>query len=484
LSKINKVEADVANKKPTVIGHFSGMCADANITNENGLDITREVWENVFASDIYKQAIENGWYLGFAGHPEDPNCQEFKDACIIMREGHIADDGKVYGEFDLIDTPVGRVIKSFIDAGVTFGISVRGAGDIIDNSVDPDTFVFRGFDLVSFPAYKEAIPTFTEIAASTDLEKRKKYQAVCAAVKANLSEITSAETLDLVQSQFAGQSDEYQMIEDRKAELLDPNDLDPIIEDDIDITEEQLEGVMELYLAEKAKNTTLESELLTASTNLRKFTKDSARKIDSIRRITAAQTQDYETELAKSITAYKTIQAASRKLKSENAKLIAANTRLEQKNSQLITASSRLKMENDRILKDNLKYKQRIEATANDIQEKDSVISNLRSELSETVTAATNAEERTSNLDAKIKKLKDEVSAATALIEDYQNAYASLYASALGVHLEDVRVTSTTSVKELESIIGSSTVRQQPILETTQLIDVIDDVDDDGLVTI
>lgn len=44
--------------KGTIIGTYEGLCADANITNLNGLDITREVWENVFASDEYKTAIE------------------------------------------------------------------------------------------------------------------------------------------------------------------------------------------------------------------------------------------------------------------------------------------------------------------------------------------------------------------------------------------------------------------------------------------
>ena len=481
MSKIERdVKADISSKKPAVIGHFSGMCADAEITNENGLDITREVWKNVFASDIYKQAIENGWYIGYAGHPEDPNCQNFKDGCIVMTEGHIDDDGKVYGEFDLIDTPVGRVIKSFIDAGVTFGISVRGAGDIIDNSVDPETFVFRGFDLVSFPAYKEAIPTFTEIAASTDLEKRKKYQEVCAAVKENVKSITSTETLDLVQSQFASQSDEYGLIEDRKAELADSI---PDTDEDIDITSEQLEGVMQLYLDEKSKNDVLESEVLLASTNLRKYQKDSARKLRSISRITASQMQDYEDELAKSITAYKTIKAASARLKSENSRLIAANTQLKKKNEQLITASQEIKTRNDSLLRENLKYRQRIEATANDIEDKDSVISTLRSKLSETVTAATMTEERTSNLDAKIKKLQEEVSAATALVEDYQNAYASLYASAIGVHLEDVRVTSTTSVDELQKIISTTAARPQSAAEPT-MVDVVDEDYDDNLVTL
>ena len=484
MSKVpRKIAADITNK-PTVIGQFEGMCADAEITNENGLDITREVWENVFNSDLYKQAIELGWYIGYLGHPEDPNCQDFQQACIVMKEGHIDNDGKIYGAFDLVDTPVGRVVKSFIDAGVTFGISVRGAGDIIANSVDPDTFVFRGFDLVTFPAYKEAIPTFTEIAASTDLDKRQKYQAVCASVKENLSSITSSETLDLLQSQFAGQSDEYQMIEDRKAELLDPVNLDAIPEDNLDITEEQLEGVMQLYLEEKSKNNILETELLTASTNLKQYKKDNDRRLKSIRRITAAQNADYEDALAESITSYRTIKAASDRLKLENSRLIAANTQLKRKNQELITASRELEANKESILRENLKYKQRIEATANDIEGKDSIISDLRSKLSETVTAATNAEDRSSNLDAKIKKLQDEVSAATALIEDYQNAYASLYAGAVGVRLDNVRVTSTTSVNELQSIICNSTTSQQALMEPNQVDFFDEDIDDSELVTL
>ena len=178
-----KIVSDIESEKPknSVIGIFEGECADSNITNENGLDITRPVWENTFSSESYQQAIELGWYIGFLGHPDDPGCMDFRNACIVMTEGHIDNNGKVYGKFNLIDTPVGRTVKTFIDAGVTFGISVRGAGDIVNNSVDPDTFVFRGFDLVSFPAFPESIPTFTAIAASSDVESQKKYKAICAA---------------------------------------------------------------------------------------------------------------------------------------------------------------------------------------------------------------------------------------------------------------------------------------------------------------
>lgn len=503
--KKNSVKSDISAKKSTVIGVFEGECADSNITNKNGLDITREVWENVFNSDEFAEAIRLGFYIGFLGHPEDPACQDFKDACIVMTEGHIDDNGKVYGKFNLIDTPVGRVVKAFIDAGVTFGISVRGAGDIIDNSVDPDTFVFRGFDLVTFPAFPESIPTFTEIAASTDLEKQKKYKAVCAAVKSNLEDINSAEAIEIMQSQFAKQSDEYKMLQDKKDTILCE---DEEVEDDVELLKQKVECMTKLYIeasqqlrSEKSKNQLLERQVsaIQAASN---------RKVRSLERITAAQMKDVQNELTDTILSYSAIKAATQKLKDENIRLDRKNavlgsvkvnlqrsheenrqlrdevTKLTEEKQHYISANSQLKATNKKLSADNLIYKQRIEATANDIRDKESIISDLRSELSETVNAATELESQTSNRDATIQKLRQEVKAATALVQEYQDAYANMYASAVGVNLEGVSVTASTTVKELQSMITGSINHPQMAVTATEQLDVVDDIDSDGIVTV
>ena len=149
-----------ATTSSSIIGVYEGEALDAEITNKNGLDITREVIEVVLESEDYADGIKYGWFIGFLGHPEDPACQEFQNGCIVLTDMRIDDNGKVYATFNLIDTPVGQIVKKFIDAGVKFGISIRGAGDIVANSVDPETFMFRGFDLVAFPAYPESIPEF------------------------------------------------------------------------------------------------------------------------------------------------------------------------------------------------------------------------------------------------------------------------------------------------------------------------------------
>lgn len=459
-----KIVSDIESKpsKNPVIGIFEGECADSNITNENGLDITRPVWENIFSSESYQQAIELGWYIGFLGHPDDPGCMDFRNACIVMTEGHIDDNGKVYGKFNLIDTPVGRTVKTFIDAGVTFGISVRGAGDIVNNSVDPDTFVFRGFDLVSFPAFPESIPTFTAIAASSDVESQKKYKAICAAVKENLPNIDSCEAIDILQCQFAEQSDEYKALEDRKREIKGCDSSDKVNEDDVsefddlDITKDKVESMTKLYLEQVEANNRLKKENEILSSKLASNEIESRRKISSISRITADQ-----------------IRSAT-----------DAKDAAEKRCKQLVAASIRMKDTISQERSNNLKYLQKISESKNDAESKDSLISSLQSRLNETVNASADAKRRTSNLDEQLKRSKDEVKACRKMLKEYQDAYAELYSQAVGADLQKVKVTASTSVSSLRSAITSSISRKPSSIKEPEEIDVDDCYFDDDIVTI
>lgn len=432
-------------KNNSILGTFSGECADSAITNLNGMDISREVFEKLFESDEYKKALKLKQYIGFLGHPEDPDCQDYKDACITMTDCRLDDDGKVYGDFDLIDTPTGRVVKSFIDAGVQFGISIRGAGDLIGNSVDPDTFVFRGFDLVSFPAYPDAIPTFTEIAASTDMQKRKKYQKVCKSLKENLSSITSSSAIDVIKSQFAPQSDEYKSLQDREDELSENSVVD--IDDDMEeIYAEKVRDLVDVYAEEHERAESALSEL----DKLRKRSKD---ELDQTQRI------------SKRIK-----RIASSQLSSVKQEVIKANNQIDSLKSKITAAKNT-----------NLIYEQEIEKQKKRISEQTQIISSLKSERSETVVAKKELQSRTSNLDAQNKKLMSEKASLEKVIASYQDAFASLYALNIGANLNDsVAVTASTSVQELKSMINKCSQSKQisksnSIYASTSIEDVADD---------
>ena len=213
-----------AGTNTSVIGTFTGKCCDANVVNNNDMHLGRDLFENLLNSEDYKMAMETHHYIGFLGHPENPDCQDFEHACIVMKDLRILDNGEIEGDFDLIDTPVGRIVKSFIDAGVNFGISIRGLGDVDGNGeVDPEGFIFRGFDLVTFPAYDDCIPEFKAIAASTDTKRKAAFKKVCAAINANIKDISSSETLEFIQDQFNEGTDEFNIIQNRLDELACPD---------------------------------------------------------------------------------------------------------------------------------------------------------------------------------------------------------------------------------------------------------------------
>ena len=419
VSKVN-----TALSKYPILGTFDGECADSSITNANGLDIVYEVWDNVFNSEEYKKAISYGWYIGFLGHPEDPDCMDFEHACIVMRECHIdPDSGKVYGKFDLIGTPVGYIVKSFIDAGVKFGISVRGAGDIEDNSVDPDTFVFRGFDLVTFPAYPDAVPEFQEIAASNDIESQRKYKKICTAVNSNLNSISSCEALDIIQSQFAKQSDEYKKIEDRKSQIKASTS------NTEDIKDQKINALVELYVKSCDDLSKAQLQLENTKRQLSVTASKSIRNMSSMKRILASQIDHINSEN----------KALSRQIKS-----------IQSKNESL-------KKKVESAERKNLIYKQKIDSSKADIRHKDEIISSLRSDYNETVNAASGLKTRSSNLDEKNKSLRSEIKACRELLTSYQEAYADLYSNALGVDLDHIPITSSTTVSQLKNMISSAT---------------------------
>ena len=449
-----------------IIGKYSGECADANITNLNGLDISYDVWKNVFSSEEFDKGLQYGWYIGFLGHPEgDPGCQDFEHACIVMTEGHIDDSGKVYGEFNLIDTPVGRIVKAFQDAGVTFGISVRGAGDIVDNSVDPETFVFRGFDLVTFPAYPNSIPTFTEIAASTKLEDQMKYKNICASVDKEIDSITSKQTIDQIQSNFAKNSDTYKKLEDRK-KCLDcedsANETVDVDEDLDQIYSERVEAMTDMYLDTFSKLEAAEAENIKLREDINNARIEATRKLKAVQRITASQIADIQ------------VKADSK------------DTRI----NTLVSANSKLKEEMEKVNKANLAYLQKTKIAASTISEKNSIIASLRHELDETVNEVNASKTRTSNLDVKMKELNAQIAASKKMLTQYQSAYAKLYASAVGSDLSNLKITASTSVEELQRAISGSSLKkgitsiQASHTPQYEEVDVVDDVYSDDIVTL
>ena len=463
----SNIVAEDSTKSP-ILGTFTGKCCDAAVVNNNDMKLDRELFENLIKSDEYKDAMEHRYYIGFLGHPEDPNCQDFKDGCIVMTSMEIKDNDEIYGTFDLIDTPVGRVVKSFIDAGVQFGISIRGAGDVdAEGNVDPDTFIFRGFDLVAFPAYNDAVPEFIEIAAASD----PKYKKIKAAIDKNLKYITSTTAIDEIQANLNPHSAEYKKLEARKQDIgVNPEDIDK--DDDLEeITAKKLEAMTDMYMEACERNDELETTLASTRKELQAVKASYERKIASLKRITASQNKLMQDRLQSVTASYNIAVKATNQLKTELRETDQMLDKVEASKQALREKNSEITKELETVKNNNLIYKQKSESSSADIEDRDATISGLRERLNKTVVASTNAKRDASNRDEEVKQLKSQLSSSDKTISDltsrivacedmlhqYQQAYADFYATARGISVSGLSVTASTSVRELEDLIQGAT---------------------------
>lgn len=161
---INIINLIDDNKKPKykgVIGTLRGIFADMNNPTRNGRQYTKECWKQALNSDDVKEKLETRTMFGELDHPADRLETLQERAAVITTKLEINDkDGVIMGEADILDTPFGRILKTFIDAGVKVGISSRGAGEEMVregvNQIIPETFYLETFDIVSMPAVKAA----------------------------------------------------------------------------------------------------------------------------------------------------------------------------------------------------------------------------------------------------------------------------------------------------------------------------------------
>lgn len=132
-----------------ILGRLYGVIADFRNPTRNGRLYSEKLWDKVFDDPIMEEKIQNKCVFGEISHPlDDPERQEIdpqKIAIALAEKPSKGADGKIYGVFDILDTPNGRILKTLCDYGTKIGVSSRGTGDVFTDydgqeSVDPDTY--------------------------------------------------------------------------------------------------------------------------------------------------------------------------------------------------------------------------------------------------------------------------------------------------------------------------------------------------------
>ena len=182
------------------IGRLEGVCADFKNPTRNERLYGLKLWENVFSNELFQEAIRTKTAFGELDHPEDRFEVLSELACVVMTDYNIdKENGVVTGGFDVLNTPQGRILKSLLDYGCQMGVSSRGTGDIIETEngeeVDPETYEFSCFDVVSTPAVMKARQTYTE-----SIKQKNKRNTLTESIKSEITNCNSEMELNAIKN--------------------------------------------------------------------------------------------------------------------------------------------------------------------------------------------------------------------------------------------------------------------------------------------
>ena len=136
---------------------IKGIFLQADIKNRNGRVYPMEVLEKEVNRYNKKFINENRAY-GELGHPEGPTVNLERVSHMVTE---LYPDGKNFiGEAKIMETPMGKIVKSLMNEGGKLGVSSRGMGSLDqkngDNYVRDDFYLATAADIVADPSAPNA----------------------------------------------------------------------------------------------------------------------------------------------------------------------------------------------------------------------------------------------------------------------------------------------------------------------------------------
>ena len=136
---------------------IKGIFLQADIKNRNGRVYPMEVLEKEVNRYNKKFINENRAY-GVLGHPEGPTVNLDRVSHMVTE---LYPDGKNFiGEAKIMETPMGKIVKSLMNEGGKLGVSSRGMGSLDQkngaNYVRDDFYLATAADIVADPSAPNA----------------------------------------------------------------------------------------------------------------------------------------------------------------------------------------------------------------------------------------------------------------------------------------------------------------------------------------
>jgi hypothetical protein len=131
---------------------LKGVIQRADAENQNGRIYPRDILLREIEN--YKKLVVERRAHGELDHSNEP-VVELKNVSHIITDIWMEDNGDVIGEVEVLKTPMGNILRTYIESNVTVGISSRALGSVTNNGrvdVVEDDLHFICWDFVSEPS--------------------------------------------------------------------------------------------------------------------------------------------------------------------------------------------------------------------------------------------------------------------------------------------------------------------------------------------
>ena len=154
VSEMRRVDEKGSGKSSNALCIVEGPCMEFGKVNQNNRIYSRKLIEDrIINYPPVKEAIKNKCMLGEGGHPETRIDIAYPEVALSVEKIWIPEDSThlVYGRFAILDTPVGRILKTLIDYGSKIGISARA---LAESKMEGNTEIMSEteYDLITFDA--------------------------------------------------------------------------------------------------------------------------------------------------------------------------------------------------------------------------------------------------------------------------------------------------------------------------------------------
>jgi len=132
--------------------YIEGIFMQGDIGNRNGRVYPSTILENEMKR-YDRDFIQTKRALGELGHPAGPQINGDRVSHLIVNM--IRDGSNFIGKAKIISTPMGEIVKTFMDEGVRIGVSTRGLGSVKQKNglmEVQDDFHLATVDIVTDPS--------------------------------------------------------------------------------------------------------------------------------------------------------------------------------------------------------------------------------------------------------------------------------------------------------------------------------------------